>query len=253
MLSTVILVHGLRTSATMWRQQVEDLTAAGVPVLAVDLPGHGTRLGERFTLDAAIAAIDEAVTEATASTGRPPYLVGFSLGGYLAIEWAAQQPGRVTGLLAASCATVPRAVVIDTWRVIARVIHTFPDRGRALNDFAVRMFVPSPGAEDIIAGGVALEVMDDVLRALRGLRPLASLGTVAEPVLFVNGQFDHVGLQAGKFLAAARRGQRVTVPRATHMVSATHPAQFTAALLENYRAVSATPSSSRLPDADEDW
>ncbi|MET3768753.1 pimeloyl-ACP methyl ester carboxylesterase [Marisediminicola sp. UYEF4] len=251
--SAVILVHGLRTSATMWRQQVEDLTARGLPVLAVDLPGHGSRLGERFTLEAAITVIDEAVTEATVTTGRPPYLVGFSLGGYLAIEWAAQHPGRVTGLLAAGCGTVPRSLVMNTWRVIAKVIHAFPDRGRALNDFAVRVFVPSPGAGDIIAGGVALEVMDDVLRALLRLRPLASLGTVAEPVLFVNGQFDHVGLQAGRFLSAARRGHLVTVPRATHMVSATHPAQFTAALLDGYSAVSATPSSSRLPDAGEDW
>lgn len=251
--SAVILVHGLRTSATMWRQQVEDLTSRGIPVLAVDLPGHGTRLGERFTLQAAVAAIDDAVSEATAATGHPPYLVGFSLGGYLAIEWAAQHPGRVTGLLAASCGTVPGAMVMNTWRGIAKVIHLFPDRGRALNDFAVRLFVPSPGAEDIIAGGVALEVMDDVLIALLRLRPLESLGSIGEPVLFVNGQFDHVGLQAGKFLAAARSGRLVTVPRATHMVSATHAAQFTAALLDDYAAVSATPSSSRLPDADEDW
>lgn len=251
--SAVILVHGLRTSATMWRQQVEDLTSRGIQVLAVDLPGHGTRLGERFTLEAAVAAIDDAVAEATAETGRPPYLVGFSLGGYLAIEWAAQNPGRITGLLAASCGTVPGALVINTWRGIAKVIHLFPDRGRALNDFAVRLFVPPPGAGDIIAGGVALDVMDDVLRALLRLRPLASLGRVSDPVLFVNGQFDHVGLQAGRFLAAARRGRLVTVPRATHMVSATHPAQFTAALLENYTAVSTTRSSSRLPDADEDW
>lgn len=251
--SAVILVHGLRTSATMWRQQVEDLTARGIPVLALDLPGHGSRLGERFTLEAALSSIDDAVTSAIAATGRRPYLVGFSLGGYLAIEWAAQHPGRVSGLLAASCGTVPRSVVMNTWRAIARVIHAFPDRGRALNDVAVRLFVPSPGAEDIIAGGVALEVMDDVLKALLGLRPLESLGTVAEPVLFVNGQLDHVGLQAGRFLAAARRGRLVTVPRATHMVSATHPAQFTAALLEGRTAAGATPTSSRLPDADEDW
>lgn len=251
--SAVILVHGLRTSATMWRQQVEDLTARGIPVLAVDLPGHGTRLGERFSAEAAVSAIGDAVAEATASTGRAPYLVGFSLGGYLAIEWAAQHPGRVAGLLAASCGTVPRAVVMNTWRVIAKVIHRFPDRGHALNDFAVRLFVPSPGADDIIRGGVALEVMDDVLRALLRLRPLASLDLIAEPVLFVNGQFDHVGLQAGRFLAAARRGRLVTIPRATHMVSATHPAQFTAALLAGYTAALATPSSSRLPDAAEDW
>jgi len=49
--------------------------------------------------------------------------------------------------------------ILGGWRLLARGIHTFPDRGRSLNDFVVRLFVPSPGAEDVIAGGVALEVM----------------------------------------------------------------------------------------------
>ena len=47
----VVLVHGLRTSRTMWRAQLEALARAGRPAVAVDLPGHGTRLGEPFTLD----------------------------------------------------------------------------------------------------------------------------------------------------------------------------------------------------------
>ena len=42
----VVLVHGLRTSATMWRRQVAALERRGIDAVAVDLPGHGTRMHE---------------------------------------------------------------------------------------------------------------------------------------------------------------------------------------------------------------
>lgn len=232
--ATVILVHGLRTSATLWRHQVEHLGRAGIPTHAIDLPGHGRRLGERFTVDAALASIGDAVTAAEAS-GTKPYLVGFSLGGYLTIEWVARNPGRVAGLLAAACATVPHPVIMHGWRAISKVIGRFPDRGRSLNDFTVRLFVPQPGATDVIAGGVALDVMDDVLRSLLALRPLERLAQIDVPVLFVNGRFDHVRAHAGRYLAATRNGRLVTVPGASHMVSVVRPHEFTEALEEGYR------------------
>ncbi|MFU8947464.1 alpha/beta fold hydrolase [Mycetocola zhadangensis] len=235
----VILVHGLRTSASLWRHQVDELIAHGIPAVAIDLPGHGTRIGERFTLEAALQSIDDAVSAAEASGSRP-YLVGFSLGGYLAIEWVARNPGGVVGLLAAACATVPHPIVMHTWRVLAKGIHAFPDRGRALNDFAVRLFVPQPGATDVIAGGVALEVMDDVLLALLTLRPIERLAEIDVPVLFVNGRFDHVRAHARRYLAATRNARLVTVPGASHMVSVVRPVEFTEALLDGYRDATAT-------------
>jgi pimeloyl-ACP methyl ester carboxylesterase len=232
--ATVILVHGLRTSATLWRHQVEELSRLGIPSVAIDLPGHGQRLGERFTLDLALDGIGDAVAAAEAS-GSKPYLVGFSLGGYLAIEWVARNPGRVAGLLAAACATVPHPVVMHGWRAASKVIARFPDRGRALNDFTVRLFVPQPGAADVIAGGVALDVMDDVLRSLLLLHPIERLSEIDVPVLFVNGRFDHVRAHAGRYLGATRNGRLVTVPAASHMVSVVRPHRFTAALLDGYR------------------
>ncbi|PJJ55686.1 alpha/beta fold hydrolase [Compostimonas suwonensis] len=230
----VILVHGLRTSATMWRSQLAALDARGIPATAVDLPGHGSRLGERFTLESALATIGDAVSSAQTFSGLRPYLVGFSLGGYLAIEWAAANPGRVSGLLIAGSGTRPHPVVLGGWRVLARGIHLFPDRGRALNDFTVRLFVPEPGASDVLDGGVALEVMDDVLRALPTLAPVERLSGIEAPVLFVNGRFDHIRLQARRFLAATPRGRLVTVAGASHMVSVVRPEEFTRLLLDGY-------------------
>jgi pimeloyl-ACP methyl ester carboxylesterase len=243
----VIFVHGLRTSSTMWRAQVQALEAAGIPVATVDLPGHGARLNETFTLDAALRTIGDAVSAATSLEGGKPYLVGFSLGGYLGIEWVAANPDRVSGLLAASCGTTPHPLIIGVWRMLAKVIHRFPDRGRSLNDLAVRLLVPEPGASDILAGGVALEVMDPVLRVLPTLRPIDRLRSITSPVLFVNGRFDHIRLQARKFRAAAPNARMITIPGATHLVSVVRPTEFTAALLRGYQGWSKDPAPTQAP------
>lgn len=229
----VILVHGLRTSRTMWRSQQAALARAGIPTTAIDLPGHGAHIGEPFSLAAARAAIGQAVTAAQAS-GTRPYLVGFSLGGYLAIDWVARNPGQVCGLLAAACATEPKALFISPWRLLARLIHALPDRGRALNDFMVRLYVPEPGATDVLAGGVPLDLMDDALRELMTLDPVADLRAIDVPVLLVNGRYDHIRLHARRFLAATRAGRLVTVSGASHMVSAIQPQRFTSELLCGY-------------------
>jgi Lysophospholipase len=231
--AAVILVHGLRTSATMWRHQVAALDARGIPTMAIDLPGHGGRLGERFTLEGAHRAIGDAVASARESNVRP-YLCGFSLGGYLAIDWAGAHRGAISGLLAASCGTEPNRLGLGVWRVLARGIHALPDRGRALNDFAVRTFVPPSGAADVLAGGVALEVMDDVLRELRPVKPTQSLARIDVPVVFINGQLDHFRLHASRYLAATSHGRLVTMRRTTHMVSVVRPEEFTRILLEGY-------------------
>jgi hypothetical protein len=64
----------------MWRHQAETLTALGHTVITPDLPGHGARMDERFTLAGGIATIEAAVADAPG----PVFLGGFSLGGYLA-------------------------------------------------------------------------------------------------------------------------------------------------------------------------
>ncbi len=237
----VVLVHGLRTSATMWRHQVERLTELGIPVRTVELPGHGTRIAERFTLDGALAAIDEAVRESAAEQGAPAFLVGFSLGGYLSLRYAGAAEARppIRGLVAASCGTSPAAAVLEPYRLAANLIHRLPDRGARINEFFVRAFIPSPGADDVLAGGAALDVMDDVLRSLRGLSPRASVGRIAVPIWFVNGQFDHFRLQERRFVRAAQDARLIHIRGANHMVSVTRPTEFTEVLLRALRETGA--------------
>jgi pimeloyl-ACP methyl ester carboxylesterase len=238
MAASVVLVHGLRTSATMWRAQVEALEAAGHEAIAIDLPGHGARMSERFTLDGAVDAIADAVARAR----HPVLLCGFSLGGYTSIHYAGQQERPIRGLLAASCGTQPYRVVLDAWRAAAAVIHRFPDRGRGLNDWAVRMAVRDPQrADDVLRGGVALEVMQDALIELRRLRPLVSLPRISQPIWFVNGTLDHFRFEERRYARAAPNARLLHVRGATHMVSLTRPEQFDRILFDAVAAIAPAP------------
>jgi pimeloyl-ACP methyl ester carboxylesterase len=225
----VVLVHGIRTSATMWRGQVARLARHDIEVVPVDLPGHGARLGQAFTLDDAMRAIDEALADADLRT--PRLLVGLSLGGYLAIEYAARHPHRIDGLVAASCGTRPRGAGLRGYLALAAVIRRLPDQGRWLNDAMARLFLPRAAVEDVVAGGVALDVMQPAIGAVAELDLEASIAAVEAPIWFVNGKYDHFRIEERRLLRAARDGRLVHVAGATHLVSLVRPAEFTAVVL----------------------
>ncbi|MCG7285162.1 alpha/beta hydrolase [Cellulomonas sp. ACRRI] len=231
----VVLVHGLRTSRTMWRAQVEALRGYGVEALAVDLPGHGARRGERFTLDGAVQSVADGVD----AVGGRALVVGLSLGGYVAIAHAARRPAQVAGLVAAACSTRPLVALVDGWALLARGIARLPDAGAGLNQGMVDRVLSPSAAADVAAGGFALDVMDDVLRAMRAATPVEDLARVEAPVWLVNGRYDHFRGEERRFLRACRDGRLVVVPGATHLVSLTAPVGFTRAVLGAVDAVSA--------------
>ncbi len=225
----VVLVHGMRASGTMWRAQVDGLQRAGYEALAIDLPGHGTRLGEPFTLDGAVDAVRDGVDV----VGGRALVVGLSLGGYTAIAHAARHPEQVAGLVAAACCSVPRPAVVRAWGLAADAFFArLPDRGAAINQALVDRTLPPTSAADVGAGGFALDVVGDVMRAMREATPVADLARVQAPVWLVNGRYDHFRGDERRFLAACRDGHLVIVPGATHLVSLVRPVRFTRVLLE---------------------
>ncbi len=225
----VVLVHGIRTSASMWRAQVTYLAQRGTPVTAVDLPGHGTRRGERFTLDEAFATIDRAVRDA--ATRGPVLLVGHSMGGLLSIAYVGrEEPPPVAALVAASCTSLPRGVGLAAYRFLARRFDSLPDRGLGLTNRVLDRTLPPETRDDFGAGGYAFDAQDTALASLSSLDLLAALRRINIPLWFVNGQWDQLRANEKLFTTVAPHAELIVVPRTTHLVTAMRPRVFDALL-----------------------
>ncbi|MET9489826.1 alpha/beta hydrolase [Nocardia sp. NPDC006630] len=228
----IVLVHGIRLSGMSW-SVVRDNMDAGWPVLAIDLPGHGGRRGERFTLSAGIDAIMEAIDQ----LGGRALVVGHSLGGYVSIAAAGRHPDQIAGLVLAGCTTAPSSRALTTpFLLMHRVLSTLPDQGDAISRQILRTFLPRPVVTAIERGGIATEAIPDAIASIRGSDPVGGLGRYSGPVWFLNGSHDHFRRHEQRFLAASPNGRLMIIPRAGHYLPLARPAEFSRLLLDFARA-----------------
>ena len=248
MTTTVVMVHGIRTSATMWRSQLAHLAERGVPAVAVDLPGHGTRMTEAFTLEGALATIDDAVRTAAAN-GRV-LLAGHSMGGLVSTAYVGgEQKPPVDAFIAASCTAIPRGVGLATYRTLARGFDRLPGRGARIAEWVLDRTLPDETRADFGAGGYAYDAQDVALRSLSVLDLLAALRRIDVPTWFINGQYDQLRLNERLFVSLVPGSELIVVPRTSHLVTAMRPRVFNAlldlALATMDAQASAVTSSSR--------
>lgn len=210
----VVLLHGIRLSGTMWRQ-VAAAVAEHRPVLAPDLPGHGRRRGEPFTMDAAADAVAETID----GLGGRALVAGLSLGGYVGMATAARHPGRVAGLVAVGCTLRPQGPAAVCYRTVAGLAARYPRWADRLSIAGFRRMLPGPLAADMVAGGLSCEVMPQVVAAVQELRPPAPLAAYGGPVWFVNGEHDPFRAHEREFLRACRDARLALLPRRGHITT----------------------------------
>ena len=224
----LVLVHGTRLSGTQWAPYAGRF--GDVEVSTPDLPGHGTRMGEPFTTEAALAAIDEAVRPGGRSRPEPAVvLVGHSLGGYMATTYAAAHPRTLAGLVLVGASAVPTGPGAAAYRLLGRVLQRAGDaRAGAVANRVIARLAGRDVLDAVVAGGTSYEATTAAWEAvLRDCRP-EQLAEVACPVLVVGGQFDQLAIHARRYAAAARQSRVVIVPRATHFLPLTHVDELTA-------------------------
>lgn len=99
----IVLLHGWTLSADLnWFGGGYEVAARHGRVIAPDLRGHGRGLRSQqpFTLEAAADDVAELVRQLDAA---PAVLVGYSMGGSIALLCAERHPETVAGLVLASC------------------------------------------------------------------------------------------------------------------------------------------------------
>lgn len=220
-----VLLHGALASG----QQVAGLGGLlGGDVVTPDLPGHGDRPPEPYTLEAF-------VDTARAALGAGGDLVGYSLGGYVSLATAAAHPESV------------RRVV-----TIATKLAWTPDVAEAEAGLLdpERLAAKAPGFVADLAARHPGSSADDVLRStaafLRGLGagPPLPLEAVRCPVLVVVGDEDTLVTRAECEDAVARlpAGRLAVLPGTGHIYERM-PVDALAALIGPFLAETVTPSA----------
>jgi pimeloyl-ACP methyl ester carboxylesterase len=222
---SIVFVHGTRLTGAMWAAQQAELSGE-FRTIAIDLPAHGARAAEPFTLEGAADVLADAIRDH--ATGRRAVVVGLSLGGYVAMALAAREPGLVRGLVLSGATAEPVGARSLPFLALATLMDRIEvgllDR---INAAFFRSRYPPHIAEPIIAGGFWSKGGAQALRAIAGERYLPRLAGYPGPTLFLNGELDVIfRLSAPTFAAAAVDGRRVLLAGATHLASLDRPLAF---------------------------
>jgi len=199
----MLFIHGWLNDTTVWTGVIERLSDA-FTCLAIDLRGHGQsaptgegNYGRALVLDDVRGVLDE-------HADGSAVLVGHSLGGYLSLALAIEDPDRVQGL----------------GLVAAGPGFRNPDSLAAWNE-SVQSIADS---RDLPPGMEAISMHVDSMVMDR-------LGEITAPAAVVVGERDKRFITSAdvfdKYLDVK---QRTIVAEAGHMVHAKHPDEVAAAL-----------------------
>ncbi|MET9463862.1 alpha/beta hydrolase [Streptomyces sp. NPDC006544] len=224
----IVFVHGTRFSAGQWSPQIAALQG-DFRVAAVDLPGHGARAAQPWSLDAATEIIASAVD----SLDRGPALVvGHSLGGYAALEFARRCPERLRGLVLAGASASTRGPWATPYRWVAGLVPRIPAHRLARwNDRLLRRLYPPEVVEATVLAGYAFHTLPAAWGEVLGRFDAGSMRHVAAPALLLNGEKDTVFRSGELDFARAHPHARIElVPRAGHLANFDAPDAFTDAV-----------------------
>jgi pimeloyl-ACP methyl ester carboxylesterase len=212
---TVVMLHGLGSSGVHWWSVMGAMRHTARRVILPDMPGHGFSdmppegLAPATLRAGLLDSLDQRLRE-------PAVLVGNSMGGLGAIEYALARPERVRGLVLMSPGGAPMG---------ADDIPTFVERFRVRShrdalDFVDRLFARRAPMRHALAWGVRRTfAQPGIATLLQSLSPehlLAAehLAALRVPVVLIWGRGDRVLPDAHRefFVRHLPRGTRVLEP-----------------------------------------
>lgn len=245
----VVMLHGVTGHARTWDHESAAL-AWRYRVLALDQRGHGDSDPPPDD-DYTIASLAGDLAAFADALGLQTFvLVGLSLGGRVAIQYAGTHPGRVSRLVVVD---IGPDIAPDGRARVGRMMAGAPERFATADDAFAYLRANNPRYAD----GLLRERVTQGLRALpdggvtwkydRGLRELVRGGRWSDPIdlwpawraltcptLLVRGaESDILSADiAAKMVEAQRKARLVEVPGAGHTVPGDQPEAFVKLLRE---------------------
>ncbi|WP_270934535.1 3-oxoadipate enol-lactonase [Falsiroseomonas oryzae] len=244
----VVLAHSLASSHAMWRPQIATLASNGFRVLAFDARGHGATDAPPGPYAIATMAQDLRALMDEVGIARA-HVVGLSMGGAMAQEFALAHPNRLRGLVIADATSAYPAASHPMWRERAAAVES-GGMAAVADGTLGRWFTPGwreanpERLADVRAMILATPPQGFVgaVHALIGFDLADQLGDVRAPTLVLHGSEDQALPPAqGERIAALIPGARFAlVEGAAHIANLEQPARFDALLLPFLREASET-------------
>ena len=230
----IVLLHGIRLGGKIWHPHARELCDEFF-VVTPDLPGHGALADLPFdapSIDAFLAYIADNVVS------RPPLIVGYSLGGYVAMRYAADMPEHTSGLLLTGSSTnivgYRRLLYAAAVGATAHIPDAFVQR---ILTALFQLTLPRHVARVVIPFRFNHNVFQQSLRIAGGACYTDALRRYAKPVLIVNGKWDMLFRWDEREYVRAANARLVVMPRADHVAPLRQPAAFSAIVREFARSI----------------
>jgi pimeloyl-ACP methyl ester carboxylesterase len=236
----VLLLHGLGSNGSMWRLQFEALVALGMRPIAPDVPGFGDSRydGRGWSIRRVAKELADLLDEL--GTG-PAHVIGLSMGGVIAQQFALDFPERVRKLVLVSTFCVLRPNSLSQWLYFFQrlvVVHLLGLERQS--KLVARRVFPGPGQESLREMAAAQIASADprayraAMRALGLFDSRRRLKQIRVPTLVITGAGDStVSPARQKTLADGIPGARqVVIPDGGHAVAIDQEAAFNRVLLD---------------------
>jgi pimeloyl-ACP methyl ester carboxylesterase len=236
---TVLLLHGLGADATSWTLQLPALTGAGFRPIATDTPGFGQSPYDGHGWSICRIAAELASLLEELQTG-PAHVVGLSMGGTIAQQFALDFPQLTRRLVLVSTFSVLRPDTLSGWFYFIQrlvVVNTLglPAQARLV---AQRIF-PAPHQEylrEILVETISNADPRAYRKAMASLglfNSMKRLGEIKVPTLVVTGADDTTVTPARQRLLVdgIPAARQVIVPHAGHAVPVDQAERFNRELL----------------------
>jgi len=245
----LVLLHGWGLNVRVWDGLVQEMRGR-FRLIAVDLPGHGK---SPWTSGRVTPAEQAWLLHSTLSPISNRYsLLGWSLGGQIALDLAAAMPAQIDKLVLV--ATTPRFVATPDWpygmklevitKMATQLREDYQQTVRDFLDLQVRGSMDGTSVVEQMRHALSVhgEAQPEALEA--GLNTLATsdlrptLPHVRTPTLVIAGQNDRITAPgASRVLATALPDARyVEMRRAAHAPFLSHRKEFIAVLEPFLRA-----------------